>query len=892
MAAPLNAGTRLGPYEVVSPLGAGGMGEVYRARDTRLDRDVAIKILPAALASDPDRVARLDREAKLLASLNHPRIAAIHSLEHFGDQRALVMELVEGDTLDARLMPGRGLELDEALDVAWQIAEGLEAAHAKGIIHRDLKPANIKVDPNGRVKLLDFGLAKAFGADSGAIGANPSMSPTLAPAATASGLILGTAAYMSPEQARGRPVDARTDIWAFGCVLYEILTGRKLFPGDTITDVLAAVVRAEPDWSALPANTPASIHRLLRRCLQKDPNERLHHIGDVRLELKEVDVEPATIVRKAVADAPVVAVDPPAQTASRWPRIVPWALAGVLAVLVVALAATALGTAPSPKRDVARLELQPPPGVELFTTASRTLAISSDGTRLAFVGVRNSVRSIYMRRLDQFDAEPLRGTEGAFSCFFSPDGTSLGFVTNSEVKRISLADGLVVPLASGVYPQAGGAWGTDDQITYVHDNSLWQAPTGGGSPTKILTLDAKRADGKTIMSVTDVPSSPVILFTVRVTGNVHIESFDRATGAQKTLVEHGSSPQIAGDTLIFSRGTQLLAASLQPGGAALTGTPVLIQEDVTINSETWAEAAVSSSGSMAYVTTGKANHVVVVSRRGAEEMELETPGGVLQPRVSPDGRRVAVAIAGSIWVSDLARKTVGPVTRDTRALFPSWTPDGRRIFFNGSDGVRSVDPDAGGAGTLLYKASGADFPNSISPDARTLAISRFSSDTSADVYYVDLQDSNPTAHVAIQSPAYDAGAQFSPDGRWIVYASDESGQFQVYLRSAQGGDRRWQVSTEGGTHPMWNRNGRELFYRNGTKMTAIDVKIAGADVDFGQPAVLFDKKYSYGNTLSIANYDVTPDGQRFVMVREEDGSNNVRVVLNWRDELAALLTRR
>jgi serine/threonine-protein kinase len=282
----------------------------------------------------------------------------------------------------------------------------------------------------------------------------------------------------------------------------------------------------------------------------------------------------------------------------------------------------------------------------------------------------------------------------------------------------------------------------------------------------------------------------------------------------------------------------------------------------------------------------------VVSRHGAEEMELETPGGALLPRVSPDGRRVAMATPGVIWVSDLARKTVGPVTRDTRALFPSWTPDGRRIFFNGSDGVRSVDPDVGGAGTLLYKASGGDFPNSVSPDGRTLAVSRFSSDTSADVYYVDLQASSPTARLAIRSTAYDAGAQFSPDGRWIVYASDESGQFQVYLRSAQSGDRRWQVSTDGGTHPMWNRNGRELFYRNGTRMMAIDVKIAGADVDFGQPTVLFDKKYSYGNTLSIANYDVMPDGQRFVMIREEEGANNLRVVLNWREELASLLARK
>ena len=881
----LAAGTRLGPYEIVSSLGAGGMGEVYRARDTRLDRDVAVKILPDAFAKDPDRVARLDREAKLLASLNHPHIAAIYSLEHVGDVRALVMELVEGDTLDARMFRGQGMDLEEALDIAWQIAEGLEAAHAKGIIHRDLKPANIKVDPDGKVKLLDFGLAKAFGTDSGALGGNPSLSPTMAPAVTASGLILGTAAYMSPEQARGRPVDARTDIWAFGCVLFELLSGKKLFPGETITDVLASVVRAEPEWTALPATTPPSIRRLLKRCLKKDPSERLHHIGDARLEIREVDVEtPMAAPGSGVHEAMPL---PPTRAAG-WQRFVPWALVGILSAVVVALGAAAFRTAPL-KRDVARLELQLPQGVEPFTTASRTLAISPDGTRLAFVGLRNSVRMIYVRRLDRFEVEPLRGTEGAFSCFFSPDGGSLGFVTNSDVKRVSLSDGLVVALASGVYPQAGGTWGTDDLITYVHDNGLWQVPASSGATKKILALDA-RANGKTIRTVVDVPSSPVILFTVDTTSAIQIESFDPTKGTQQTLVEHGTFPMIAGGTLIFFRGSQLLAAPLQAGGGGLSGTPVLMQEDVAVNSGLWAEAAVSNVGSMAYVTTATANHVVIVSRRGAEEAEIETPGGALQPRMSPEGRRVVVAIDGNLWVYDLARKTLRPVTRDTRALFPLWAPDGRRLYFNGPDGVRWVDPDAGGAGTLLYKA-GADFPNSISPDALTLAISRFSSDTSMDVYYVNLQ-AEPTPRAVIQTPAYDAGAQFSPDGRWMVYASDESGQFQVYLRAAQGSDRRWQVSIEGGTHPMWNRNGRELFYRDGTKMMAIDVKVAGADVDFGPPTVLFDKKYSFGNTLSIANYDVTPDGQRFVMVREEEGSNNIRVVLHWQDELAALLARR
>ncbi len=878
MAAPFTAGTQLGPYEIISKLGAGGMGEVYRARDTRLDRDVAIKILPDAFAHDPDRLARLDREAKLLASLNHPHIAAIYSLEHVGDVRALVMELVEGDTLDARMFRGHGMDLEEALDIAWQIAEGLEAAHAKGIIHRDLKPANIKVDPSGKVKLLDFGLAKAFGKDSGALGGNPSFSPTMAPAMTASGLIVGTAAYMSPEQARGRPVDARTDIWAFGCVLFELLTGKKLFPGETITDVLASVVRADPEWNALPETTPPSIRRLLKRCLQKDPNDRLHHIGDARLEIREVGGEtPMAVPGSGVtAGVPVPAAAP---RAAGWQRFVPWALAGLLAIVVAVLAPRAWRSTPASSIGVARLEMDLPSGVALFTTGSRTLAMSPDGTRLAFIGVHDSLRAIYTRTLDRFEVQPLRGTEGAFSCFFSPDGASLGFVTNSEVKKISLSDGLVVPLATGVFPQGGGAWTTDGNIVYLHSGSVMQVAAAGGAPKQLLAADAVGQGGRAF-SLADVPSASVILLGVRNNDSVWISSLDRANGSQAPVVEQATSPLVVGNTLIFFRGTQLLAAPLAPDRRSLAGQPALIQEDVASNSDIWAGAAISGSGSLVYTAARTANHLVWVSRHGAEELLTETPGGATHPRISPDGRRLAVTVNGTISLYDFARKTLSPLTRDTRSTFPTWAPNGRRLYFSTPGSVRWVDPDGGGAGTPVYKVV-SDFPNSISPDGKTLAVSRYNSETSADVLVVDLEAKDPQPKAAIESRAYDAGAQFSPDGRWMTYASDESGQFQVYLRPASGGDRRWQVSTDGGTHPVWNRNGRELFYRHGTKMMAVDVRASGDELDLSRPQTVFDKAYAFGETLSVANYDVSPDGQRFVMIEDDASANSLKIVLNW-----------
>ena len=447
---PLEPGVRLGVYQIISAIGAGGMGEVYRAHDTALGRDVAIKILPDAFAADADRLARFEREARLLASVNHPNIAAIYGLERNESATCLVMELAAGETLAARIartagprttgaglrVEGSGLPVDEALPIALQIAAALEAAHEKGIIHRDLKPANIVVGPDGKVKVLDFGLAKLAGEAEGvAQGFSPANSPTMAHAGTMAGVILGTAAYMSPEQARGKPVDKRADIWAFGCVLFEMLTGRPAFAGETLTDIVAAVVKNEPEWSALPLETPAGVRSVLRRCLKKDPAERLHDVADARLEIQDAYAAP-----HAIGSTPSAA-----GRGTGWLAVLPWALTAAVALLAGSLIVRSGQVRESPGSHLlTRLELSPPAGVELFNGDAQNIALSPDGRRAAFVGVRGGVRQVYVRRLDQFDAAPIRGTEGAFSCFFSPTGEAIGFIsTNRSLKKVSMADGQI-----------------------------------------------------------------------------------------------------------------------------------------------------------------------------------------------------------------------------------------------------------------------------------------------------------------------------------------------------------------------------------------------------------------------------------------------------------------
>ena len=782
----LTAGTRLGPYEIVSALGAGGMGEVFRARDTRLNRDVAIKVLPDSFANDAERLARFTREAQTLAALNHPNIAHIHGLEESNGIRALVMELVEGQDLSQHIADGP-IPIDELLPIASQIAQALEAAHANGIIHRDLKPANIKVRPDGAVKVLDFGLAKLAAPTATGIAATAGPSQSL----TAAGFILGTAAYMSPEQAKGQPADKRSDAWAYGCVLYEMLTGRRAFEGEVVSETLARVIEREPDFSKLPSRTPPSIVRLLRRALVKDPRMRLPDLAVARIEIQEA------LSGSATFSAPV-----PQASNARWSAAVPWVVAALLAATLMAVQLRNVAPV-SPSGAVARLEMSL--GVELYANYPPGATLSRDGTRMAFIGVAGGLRQLYVRRLDEFEAVPLRGTENATMGFFSPDGSTVGFISADRLlKRVSLADGLVVTLARDADYSAGAVWGADDRITFGRADTIWQVSGSGGEPTQLTTLD----DGKGEIFhawPTLMPGGKTVLFA-SVTGSsrdaTHIEAMSLADGKRSVIVESGTFPLYApSGHLIFFRDGALIAAPFDADRLAVTGPSVRVIDNVAVDASAGVPlVALSENGSLLY-SPRETSRIVWVSRQGVEQPISDAPRRYTHPRLAPNGRGIVVQADGDLWIQDTARPTLTRLTSQATAGNGSQivTPDGKRVVFRSRTGMRWIDIDGGGQSyAIAGSTSVADIPNSVSPDGKTLAFIRQTSDTSGDIYVLDLHgEAKPRA--VLSTPAYEGGAQFSPDGRWIACASDESGQMQVYLRPYPGPDQKKRS-----VHTGWN----------------------------------------------------------------------------------------
>lgn len=882
-AEPTLTGQRLGVYQILDLLGAGGMGHVYRARDTKLGRDVAVKVLPRLFAADAERLARFDREARLLASLNHPHIAAIYGFEQTSGVRALVLELVEGPTLAERLQRGP-LPITEALGIARQIADALEAAHERRIVHRDLKPHNIKVKPDGSVKVLDFGLAKAvLGA---ANDADVSPASTTSIDGTRDGIVLGTASYMSPEQSRGHAVDRRTDIWAFGCVLYEMLTGHPSFAGGTISDTLAAVLKQEPDWQALPADTPPGVRSLLRRCLRKDPVDRLHEIADARIEIQEAIAEPAAI-------APTGAVR---RDAARWVRAIPWVVAAGSVAVALLLGYSESRSNGSPAGPVTRLDLDLPPGVELWVYPPG-IVLSPDGTRIAFVGVLRGSRQLYTRRLDQFETVPIRGTENANSVFMSPDGRALGFITaDLALKKVSLADGLVTTVEHDAEFSAGAAWGADDRITFVRAGALWQVPATGGPAKQLTTLDSEKRE--LLHAWPSVIAEGRILLFASITGSSrgasHIEALSVPTGHRRVIVESGTFPlYLSSGHLVFFRDGALLGAPFDVDRLEVTGPVVRVLENLAVGTIMDAPlAALSNAGSLMYAPSDAGTtRLVWVSRQGVELPITETPRRYQYPRLAPDGRRTAVATGGDLWIQDIARATFTRLTseRTVGNAFPVWTPDGTRVLFRTSTGMYWIGGDGSSHPQAIDGAVSGDIPCSVAPDGDTLAFMRQNAQTSRDVYVLSLHRQSRPRPV-VNTPAFEGGAQFSPNGHWMAYASDESGQMQVYVRPFPGPERRWQVSTQGGTQPLWSRNGKEIFYRLGNKMMVVDVS-AGVDVTLSQPRQLFEQRYVFQN-VSLANYDISPDGQRFVMVKDEAGSGRLNVVLNWTEELKRLTASR
>jgi WD40 repeat protein len=875
-------GSRLGGYEILALIGQGGMGEVYRARDARLGRNVAIKVLPDGVAADPERLARFEREAQVLASLNHPNIAHIHGIED-STGPALVMELVDGPTLADRIAKGP-IPLNEVLSIAKQIADALEAAHGQGIIHRDLKPANIKVRPDGTVKVLDFGLAKLVDSDPSINRVHDlSMSPTMPQAGTMAGVILGTAAYMSPEQARGRVVDKRADIWAFGCVVFEALAGTPPFTGDTLTDIVAAVVKNEPDWKLIPASTPRPVVSALRGCLAKDPNERWHDIADVRIEMSR----PVVDAIGAAAIAPT----------SRWRRVLAPVAGLALGVLVTAgvFAYWSRATAAAP---TTRLDLDLPAGVELYTGNAPAVAITRDGRRIAFLGILGGIRRIYLRSLDRFDASPLPGTEQAQTMAFSPDGTSLAFMNaDRTLKRISLSDGLVTIVAhDGGDPFSGVAWSDDGLLAYGVDGRLVEVPASGGSPELLTTLDAGKHELFHLWP-SFIPNGHSLLYSaIRADGAAPTEILGLTKTGRQSLT-NGLFPLYASSGhVIFCRDRDLIAAPFNPNTLQIDGTAVRVVADVGVDPSGAPLAAVSPTGALIYAPgqTGS-SHVVWVSREGIEQAVTDSSTRFGSPKLAPDGKTIAMQAGGRLWLRDVARNASARLTSDFETTIGSgnslWAHDGKHLAFRSRRGMRWLDVNGSGASRAIADSKGVgDVPTSLSPDDSTLLFSRQSPETSSDIYAVSLTDGGQPRPI-VTTPAFEGGAQFSPDGRWIAYASNESGRFEIYIRAYRGPERRWPVSTTGGSFPMWRRDGKELFYRSGDKMMAISVSSAGDELTLSPPHMLFEQRYTF-ETSTIANYDVNLDGTRFLMVKDDFGAGRLNVILNWAEELKRLAPAR
>jgi Tol biopolymer transport system component len=886
----LAAGTLLGSYEVLVPIGAGGMGEVYQAHDTKLGRDVAIKVLPEAFAHDPERLSRFQREAKMLAALNHPNIATIYGLEQSTGTSYLVMELVSGETLAERVKREGALPIEEARAICKQIAEALEAAHEKGIIHRDLKPANIKVTADGTVKVLDFGLAKALLDEPTA--ADPSNSPTLSMNATVAGVILGTAAYMSPEQANGKQVDKRTDIWAFGCVLYELLTGKQTFYGEDVTDILAAVVRAEPDWQALPAATPMQLCNLLRRCLQKDKTLRLQAAGDARIEIQEAIAAPKDSGAIQAALAP---------TSKLW-----LAVAAALAVLlVVASGALWRATRPieQPLRPLVRLDVDLGPDVSLGSIAGADEIISPDGTRIVYV----SQNRLFTRRLDQPNTTELAGTQGAFAPFFSPDGQWVAFFSSGKLQKISMEGGSAITLCNAPVGR-GGSWGEDGNIIAALTNAggLSRTPSAGGPPTPVTDLQNGEATHRWPQIL---PGGKAVLFTTGATAaafdGANIEVMSLADHRRKTLVRGGTFGRYlpSGHLVYVNRGT-LFAVPFDVDRLEVHGTPAAVLDQVGYNvAQGSAQLDFSQTGTLIYCSGGAGGGLLTIAwldSAGKAQPLLAKPGGYARLSMSPDGQRLAMEVSegsgADIWVYDWQRDTMTRLTFTGTVQGPFWSPDGRYIAFRAvGEGMSVIRSDGAGKPQPLTQSKNVQVPWSFTPDGKRLAFLEQDSKTSFDLWTVPLESDSAGVRagkpeVFLQTPADERTPSFSPDGRWLAYYSDESGTFQVYVRAFPDKGGKWQISNSGGWLPMWSRNGHELFFEaldNHIMVTAYTEK--GDSFVADKPRLWSEKQI--GGAIGVKNVDLAPDGKRIVALmpvetaEAQKAQNHVIFLENFFDEL-------
>jgi len=909
---PIAPGARLGPYEILAPLGAGGMGEVWRARDARLNREVAIKSLPATFADDPERLARFEREARLLAALQHARIATIHGLEESDGRPFLVMELVAGDSLADRIASG-AIPVGEALDIARQIADGLEAAHEKGIVHRDLKPSNIHVGPDGSVKILDFGLAKAFDAETSGGGAGEvSRSPTITAQMTGTGMILGTAAYMSPEQARGRPVDRRSDVWAFGVVLYEMLAGRRLFIGETVSDTLAAVLRADPDWNLLPAETPHGVRSLLARCLVRDPKQRLHDVGDARLEIEEALVAIKDGSRSAASGSSPAAL-PPSALPSR--RLVPLLLAGLAIGGLALLAGYWLGRSPlsrpgstSPIHSVVNL----PAGTFLAGWASPVLAISRDGKKLAYVATtgEHNVDRLYVHHLDRGETQLVPDSDTAEGPFFSPDGQWVAFAVDvslsagrpGQLKKFSVVTGLTQPV-SPIPDYAGGDWAPDGSIVFTPTwtSGPWKVAGDGGTAEK--TWEKVRLAGKEVGHSLAWPqvlaggrSALLTDYDASIVGEAVVLDLPsrelHPTGVPAIFARYAPT----GHLLTLQRDAAVYAVPFDAERARASGTAVAVLENVAIGANGAPALAISENGSLIYAT----GHLRASGRELLQLARL-TLAGQVQPlpfepetfgriRPSRDGRRIAVPTwDGTIAIYDVVRGTRARLPRGKTANldYLAWSPDGERIAFGGSAEGHS------GMSLFWQKADGSTPPEILigggpekaamgfTPDGRSLLYRQLEKPDG--LWVLDLGEKREPRRLMEATFRY---VSLSPDGRWIAYDSPESGSFEVYARRFPSLEGKVQLSAGGGGSPHWAPDGKSVFYFLGDRILRVRL-VPGETLETSSPEALFEAK-------GMRSFSVAPDGKSFYATMRSPESGIVRqlhLVTNWLEELRRLAPR-
>ncbi len=893
-------------YRITGTLGEGGMGVVYRAIDTKLGRDVAIKVLPAVFADNVGRMARFQREAEVLAALNHPNIAAIYGVAETDHIRGLVMELVEGETLPV------GVPLDTALLYARQMADALEYAHERGIVHRDLKPANVKVTPEGAVKLLDFGLAKAIEDPSPARG-----DPSFTIGATRVGVVLGTAPYMSPEQANGKPADRRADIWSFGAVLYEMLAGKRAFPGESNADCLANVLKLEPDWSALPKGTRPAIRKLIQRCLKKDRKQRLQAIGEARITIEES--------LSGAGEPEVVPVSIPRQR-----TIVPWVLAGTLTLaLIVAAIGWYNAARPTRSLPLIRLNVEIAPDAPLDTASTRggnMIALSPDGARLALTlrDADGKVR-LHTRLLNQSQVTSLAGTDNASFPFFSPAGDWIGFFADSKLKKISVEGGAAVALCDA--PNGRGAsWGDDGNIIAALDirGVLSRVPSTGGTPVSVTTL----ASGEIIHRWPQVlPGSQAVLFTASTQSgsynDANIDVTSLKTGEQKTVARGGFSPHYV-DTSTGSNGTghliylhqgTLFGVPFDPGRMASIGTPAPILEDVSSNNMAGGNFAFpeapSGPGFFVYLA-GKEQGVWLISwlDSSGKTQSLHSPlGGYFTPRLSPDGKRLAFSIVSGrgedIWVKDLERDTPSKLSfLAGQNRWPVWTPDGKNIVFQSTNpsapGLYSIRSDGSGEAQRLTDGSRSERPSSFSPDGKRLAFSQTGNGGSFDVFIAPVE-ADPGRGVLgfrlgkserfLGTQFNELNPAFSPDGRWLAYSSNESGVAEVYVRPFPGPGARSPVSTGGGRFPVWSRDGRELLFETSEqRVMAVSYTAKGVSFEARKPQEWSPTRLLGGTDSSNCNYDLAPDGKRLAAMIPDDANGekpptHLTFLLNFFDEL-------